>query len=253
MTSKYTDVPAVMQVIGSVYSNPSLLDDDRYTFLEEDFTEEFHKILFGSIFNLHALGAKEINISTIEDYLRERTTKFAVYQANKGAEYLQKITASTQLAAFDYYYHRVKKFTLLRMYNKIACMDLSWLYDVDNIMDAKKKQAQEDWLDNTTEQEIVDTINQKIDGIKNKYLDNAEDNFVHASDGLKELIDNLRKYPEVGYPLYGPLINTVLRGARLRKFYLRSAATGIGKTRSMVADVCTIGCDRYFDLTLNDW
>ena len=251
--SKYVDIPAIVQVIGSVYANPSLLDDERYNFSEEDFTEEFHKILFGSIFNLHALGAKEINVTTIEDYLRERTTKLATYQAYKGAEYLLKLQENTQLAAFDYYYHRIKKFTLLRMYHQIAGMDLSWLYDVDNILDVKKKQAQEDWLDSVTEQEIVDTINQKVDGIKNKYLDNTEDSFVHAADGLSDLVDNLRKFPEVGYPLYGPFINTIVRGARLKKFYLRSAATGIGKTRSMVADVCTIGCDKYFDLTLNDW
>ena len=82
--SKYVDIPAIVQVIGSVYANPSLLDDERYNFSEEDFTEEFHKILFGSIFNLHALGAKEINVTTIEDYLRERTTKLATYQAYKG-------------------------------------------------------------------------------------------------------------------------------------------------------------------------
>ena len=48
-------------------------------------------------------------------------------------------------------------------------------------------------------------------------------------------------------PLYGPLINTVTRGARLKKFYLRSAATGIGKTRSMIADCCYIGCNKIYD------
>jgi replicative DNA helicase len=47
--------------------------------------------------------------------------------------------------------------------------------------------------------------------------------------------------------MYGPLINTVTRGARLKKFYLRSAATGIGKTRSMIADACTFACNRIYD------
>ena len=47
--------------------------------------------------------------------------------------------------------------------------------------------------------------------------------------------------------MYGPLINTVTRGARLKKFYLRSAATGVGKTRSMIADCCYIGCNRIYD------
>lgn len=47
--SKYVDVPAIVQVIGGIYSIISLLDNENYFFNEDDFTEEFHKILFGSI------------------------------------------------------------------------------------------------------------------------------------------------------------------------------------------------------------
>ena len=124
MSVKYVDTSAIIQVIGCIYNNVNLLDDEKYFFHEEDFTEEFHKILFGSIYNLHALGAKEININTIEDYLKDRPQKLATYKTNKGAEYLQKISENTQLSTFDYYYQRMKKMTLLRMYNK-AGMDLS--------------------------------------------------------------------------------------------------------------------------------
>jgi len=60
-------------------------------------------------------------------------------------------------------------------------------------------------------------------------------------------LTRLKESPDVGVPLYGPLINTITRGARLRKFYLRSAATGTGKTRSMIADACYIGCNRIYD------
>ena len=58
--TKYIDLSAIIQVIGCIYQNPTLLDDEKYFFTEEDFTEEFHKILFGSIYNLHALGAKSV-------------------------------------------------------------------------------------------------------------------------------------------------------------------------------------------------
>ena len=50
---KYVDISAIIQVIGSVYQNPTLLDNENYTFNTDDFTEEFHKILFGSIYNLY--------------------------------------------------------------------------------------------------------------------------------------------------------------------------------------------------------
>ena len=230
MSSKYVDISACMQVIGDVFINPALLDlEDKYKFNEQDFPQEFHRILFGSIYNLHQLGAKQISIEDIEKYLEQRPKKYAVYKINKGSEYLENIKEMCQLAAFDYYYNRMKKMTLLRMYNKSVGMNLSWLYDPDNVLDAKKKEAQESWFDNTPINEIANTINDKIDEIKAKYVDNSEDGVIQAGDGALALLERLKTNPEIGYPLYGRLVNTIHRGARLKKFYLRSAATGVGK------------------------
>lgn len=243
---RYIDVGAIVQVIGAVYNNPSLLDNENYHFTEEDFCEDFHKIVFGSIYNLHALGATEINANTIEDYLEQRPNKLITYRANNGSEYLEKLKTTTQVAAFDYYYKRMKKMTLFRMYKEQVGLDLSWLYDIDNIFDQKKKQAQEDWLDNTPIEKIADTIDAKIEQIKAKYIDNADNAFAQAGAGAAELIDRLMVTPEVGIPMFGDLTNTVTRGARLGKLYLRSAATGVGKTRSMIADACTFAaCEVY--------
>lgn len=251
--SKYVDTPSIIQVIGGIYTNPSLLDmEDKYTFYEEDFPEEFHKILFGSIFNLHQLGAKDITPAVIEDYLEQRPKKYAVYKINKGSEYLQNLVDSVQITAFDYYYQKMKKMTLLRMYQSIG-MDLKWLYDIDNILDLKKKQKQEEWLDNTPIDEIADLIDKKITDIRLKYVDNSDDDFCQAGEGIKDLIQRLKDTPEIGYPLYGSLVNTIHRGARLKKFYLRSAATGVGKTRAMIADVCNIACDEIYDINKRDW
>lgn len=246
MASRYVDIPAIVQVIGCIYQNPSLLDNENYSFTEEDFTEDFHKVIFGSIYNLHQLGAKKIDPIVIKNYLEQRPKKLAIYKTNSGEEYLQKLENTTQLAAFDYYYKRMKKMTLLRMYKELAGLNLSWLYDPDNIFDQKKKQQQEDWLDNTPIEKIADEIDSKIERIKAKYVDNADDTFSQAGEGAEELIERLMKYPELGYPLYGDLTNSITRGARLGKLYLRSAATGVGKTRSMIADACTIGCGELY-------
>ena len=252
MSSKYVDIPAIVQVIGNIYQNPNLLDNDNYHFIEDDFPENFHKVLFGAIYDLYKLGAKEININVIEDFLSQRPKSLAIYQSNKGSEYLKKISDTTTLSTFDYYYNRMKKMTLLRMYDSIG-LDLSWLYDVDNILDAKKKQAQEDWLDNHSIESIADIIDKKITDIKIKYAEDNKDDYVPAGDNIIELIENLQKNPETGYPLFGKYINTVTRGARLKKFYLRSAATGVGKTRAMIADCCTVGCDKLYNSYEQKW
>ena len=138
------------------------------------------------------------------------------------------------------------------MYDK-AGLDLKWLYDPDNILDSKKKQAQEDWLDNTSLEDIAEKIDKKIVDIKLKYVDGTDEEYVQAGDGITDLIERLQRNPEVGYPLYGPLVNTVTRGARLKKLYLRSAATGVGKTRAMIADACNIACDEIWNAETNKW
>ena len=207
MKNRYVDIPAIIQVIGNVYKNPNLMDSEKYRFNQEDFTEEFHRIIFGAMYNLHAMGAKDVNINVIEDYLRERPQTLAVYQANKGREYLEQVSQAVQLSTFEYYYNRMKKMTLLRMYDN-AGMDLSWLYDVDNILDTKKKEAQEDWFDNHTLEEIAEMVNKKIDDIRLKYVDGSDNQYVQAGEGIMELVKRLQETPEDGYPLYGPYINT---------------------------------------------
>lgn len=250
--SKIVDIPSIVQVIGCIYQQPSLLENQNYFFHEEDFTEEFHKVLFGSIYNLYTLGAKEITINAIEDYLTQKPKSLAVYQTNKGQEYLQKISETVQLSTFDYYYQRMKKMTLLRMYQSVG-MDMSWAYDPDIILDIKKKQAQEEWLDSTSLEEIAEMIDKRITDIRLKYVDDANTEFVQAGEGMEELVEKLQQNPEFGYPLFGSLINSVTRGARLKKFYLRSAATGVGKTRAMIADACSIACNEIYNKEKGIW
>lgn len=252
--SSYVDIPSIMQIIGGIYICPELIDkEEKYHFYQEDFTEEFHKILFGSIYNLYKLGASKIDISTIEDYLSKKQKSYSIYKINNGEEYLKKLEQNVKLAAFDYYYSRMKKMTLFRMYEEKVGMDLKWLYDPNNILNIKEKEVQEEWLDNTSIEEIAEIIDNKITDIRLKYINNADGESCHASEGILELLEDLKINPEVGYPLFGSLINTITRGARLGKFYLRSAAQGVGKSRGMVADMCYISCDELYDSEQNKW
>ena len=247
MASKYIDITAIMQVVGNVFRNPQILDfTDRYTITEDDFPDEFHRIAFGAIYKIHELGADKITLENISDFLSSRPKSAAIFKQNKGEEWLLKVAETCLPEAFDYYYGRLKKFSLLRAYDNYG-VDVSDIYDADNILDTGKKQLQEDLLDNSTLEQIADKVENKIEGIRLKYVDDAFGEAIQAGDDIEGLIDRLKEHPEVGTPLYGPLINTVTRGARLKKFYLRSAATGVGKSRSMIADACYIACNKIYD------
>ncbi|MBR2506744.1 MAG: hypothetical protein IKB70_07500 [Bacilli bacterium] len=247
MSSKFVDTTSIMQVIGCVFNTPQLLDyTDKYIITDEDFPDKFHKIAFGAIYKLHELGAEKISVNNVLDFLDSRPKSKEIFVKQKGEEWLMKIAETANSSSFDYYYNRLKKMTLLRAYDNFG-LDVSFIYDPDNILDVKKKQMQEDYLDNTTLEQIADRIDGKMEDIRSQYVNGSFGEASQAGEGIFELIADLEKHPEVGVPLYGPLINTVTRGARLKKFYLRSAATGIGKTRSMIADACYIGCNRIYD------
>ena len=219
---------------------------DKYWITEDDFEDKFHQIVFGAIYKLHEAGADHITIEAINDFLKGRPTSGVIYQKNKGEEWLARAADVATNSTFDYYYNRLKKMTLLRAYNNYG-IDVSYIYDPDNILDIKKKQEQEDYLDNASLEEIAKKVDDRIEAIKAKYVDDEYGEAYQAGDGVYDLIDRLKEHPEVGVPMYGPLINTVTRGARLKKFYLRSAPTGIGKSRTMIADCCYIGCNRIYD------
>lgn len=250
--SKYVDVSAIIQVIGGIYKNPSLLEQEQYNFNEEDFPEKFHRILFGSMYNLYNLGVKKFSINNIEDYLEKQPKAYAIYKSNNGQEYLKNLIDTTTLQAFDYYYNKMKKMTLLRMYDQCG-VDLSFIYDIDNAFDLTKREKQEEWLNNATLDDIADEIDKKISAIRMTYINNEDTAFIHAGEGIFDFLQQRKEQPDVGYPLFGPLINGVTRGARLKKFYIRSAGTGVGKTRSMIADACYIGCKEIYNLETNQW
>lgn len=249
MASKYTDTTAIMQVIGCVYNNPQILDfTDKYSIVDEDFPDEFHRTIFGAIYKIYELGAKSISLENLSDFFNSRPKSAAIYKKNDGDKWILKVADAAAQLSFDFYYSRLKKMTLLRAYDNCG-VDVSDIYDPDNILDIKKKQLQEDILDNSSLEEIADKIDQKISEIRLQYVDGTFGQATQAGEGITNLITKFKECPEVGVPLYGKLVNTVTRGARLKKFYLRSAATGVGKTRSMIADACNIACNKIYDDT----
>ena len=93
MASKYVDTTAIMQVIGTVFKNPQILEyTDRYTIIDEDFADEFHRVAFGAIYKIHELGADKITLENIADFLASRPKSAAIFKAQKGEEWLLKVS-----------------------------------------------------------------------------------------------------------------------------------------------------------------
>jgi len=239
---KYIDTPATVQVLGCIINNLDILNDSRYELSDEDFPKGFHRTLFSALSNLAALGTEYITPQTIEDYLNDKPQSYAEYKAGDGPRFVKSCTTGVDFQNFDYYYNRIKKLTLLQAYHDIG-LDVSSLYNPDELNISKREQ-QNKYFDSLSLTDIADKIDMLMLKIRSEYVDHTSDESISAAAGIEELFASLGEVPDVGQPMYGDMINTVTRGMRLGKFYLRSAATGVGKTRTMVADFCNCGCNK---------
>ena len=224
----YYDTSAAIQVIGCTILQPNLLNEDgQYFYSADDFVTEIHRVAFGAVFNLHQMGAERITPKTIEDYLQGHPESYGIYQQSKGSEWLQNCIDTADIANFDYYYNRLKKMTLLRGYTK-AGVDMTWLYDPDNLLDIEKKEQQENYLNRISLNELADIVDNKILTVRDVYVDNATDHALRIGDSVAEILASLEETPEIGAPFADKGLNGITRGARYGKYYLRSAPTGVG-------------------------
>lgn len=245
MSTKYYDIEAQIQVLACVINDSSLLEESgKYFYDPDDFVNDYHKVIFGAAFNQYQMGATRLTVNDIESYIEKRPEWYGIYKTYGGREKLNTFIEKVDRQNFDAYYNRVKKLSLLRGYEKCG-LDMSFIYNPDEL-DARKKKLQEDAFDALSLNEIADKIEERISFIRSKYVDNSTDEATQAGQGIFDLLESLKDSPDVGVDLYGKYINTVTRGARLGKFYIRSAPTGVGKTRTMIADAATIAYNRLY-------
>ena len=93
----------------------------------------------------------------------------------------------------------------------------------------------------------------KIIEVKNKHLNNIYNQGQKAGKGLRELKERCKSTPDMGIPMASNIMNTIARGARLKKFYLRSMPTGIGKSRIAASDACSYAVPYIWDLKEKKW
>lgn len=245
--SNYIDNNAIINVLGTLYKYPNLIEqEDRYFFDVEDYTTSFHKVIFSSIYNLKLNGLHKISTVDIEMYLEKTPSLYSTYEQGKGTAFLDSVSEIVNLDKFDYYYMRMKKFTLLRKLDTCG-VDVRRFYDPNEILDQKKINQQQHWLELTSLEEMANEISDSIQRVIDESVTSTLRVGCQAGEGLRELIARMKESPEIGIPMYGEVKNTIYRGARLKKFYLCSAPTGAGKTRKMVADACMFAMDEIYE------
>lgn len=206
---------------------PQLLEEkDKYILLSDDFTSLFERYIFAAIYNLHKDGSQAISVVDVDTYFEAHPVAKEIFLHNGGIEYLQNALDFAQEDNFPYYYKRLKKFNALRDLQKLG-YNTSQIYEPD-ILNPNSQKINEKF-EELEIQDIFDLIKKQFIKIETDYSVGDASETLSAHEGILDLVQELEIRPEVGAPLQGEIFNTVTRGARKSKFYIRSSSSGIGK------------------------
>ncbi len=241
-----------MQVLGCIFKNPLLLaDSNKYQLTREDFPEKFHKLIYAALYNLYNDGTVVISEIDIDGYLKDYDIQYTIFNDNDGMEYISRIKEIAELDNFDYYYKRLKKFSLIREMDGLG-FNVKDIYDED-IIDPKEKEQMQEKFDALSVDDILKVYETKMIEVKDKFKSNSESNGSQAGKGAVELLQRLKQSPDIGVPLNSKMLTSVARGARKKKFYIRSSISGGGKTRLQIADACNLSVTHIYDTNKKQW
>lgn len=247
-----SDKNAMMQIIGCLLKNPMILIDTKYILTKNDFDLPLAKNIFHAISNLfQQYKVENISIVDIDNYFQKTEAGYDNFKKQNGLQYLNDCLEISNLSSFDFYYDRLKKMSALRALKNDG-FDISKIYN-ENEFDLVKEQKQQEKLDRMTVQDIFDTYTKSISDLQYDYVCKDDSEEGPIASGVDKLFEELQQNPEIGIPLQGDIYNTIVRGARLKKFYLISGASGTGKTRQMVGHACTIAFPERYDTKTNKW
>lgn len=245
------DKKIIIQLFGSLMLNPTLMaQTDKYNIVPEDFGTSFEKYIFASIYNLYINGAETISPQDIDAYLSDKPNCYAIFEKEKGIAFLQDALDLAQVDNFDYYYNKFKKLKLIQDL-KLMGYPTNTIYCENMLLDSA--QAINEKFEELSIKDIIDHFTGKLSVLEEKYKVSQESKSYSIADGISDLIENLNTTPDVGSPLQGNIFNTVVRGARKGKYYVRSMGTGVGKTRNMIGDVCYLSFPYAYNCAKGEW
>ena len=247
-----SDKNAIMQVIGDLMKAPFILTDSKYILTKKDFDTPLARNIFIAITKMIFENKMEkITVVDIDNFFQQNEISYENFKKQNGIQYLNDCLEISNLSNFDYYYNRLKKLSALRSLKEDG-FDISKIYN-ENENDIVKEKIQQDKLNQMTLDDIFNTFIKSINDLQCDYICNDDSEEGLIATGIDNLFEELQQNPEIGIPLQGKIYNTVVRGARQKKYYLISGSTGSGKSRQMIGHACTIAFPERFDTKRNKW
>lgn len=245
------DRHTIVQVLGGLMNKPDLLNEtDKYFLEPSDFTKQLDRFIFSAIYNLYVNGAEKIHAVDIDNYLKDNVLARQLMEQENGKSFLQDCEIESEVENFSYYYNKLKKVNLVREL-QISKDKIDQIY-CEDVLDEKYIEIN-DRFEKMQTVDIINILKSNVANIENKYVLNNVAEESRPSDTIRQKIKEWKQKPEIGCMLQGDIFNTITRGGRKGKLYIRSAGSGVGKTRSMVGDACHIAYPIRYDPKVNKW
>lgn len=252
MTEIIQDKKSIFQVLAGLMASPDLFGNTKeYKLSTDDFPESFHKILYGAMYNLYTQGIETISRFEIDNALSEFPNQYRIYNDVGGIDYLEKMEDLGQLENFKIHYSRVKKHSFLR-----SCVEkginISDIYD-QSLIDVKESEKQQEQFNTMSLEEMVKHVESRFLEIKDEFLFDSENKGSHMAENLREIIAEKMLKPSYGAGFSSALYTAATRGARLKKVYMNSAPSGVGKSRFAISSMLSICVPEMWDKKTNSW
>lgn len=247
--TEFSDLTATRQVIGCIMLKPELIQ--KYNIDKDDFAEKLYQYVFLAIAQLYHKGAKLIDAAVVMDYLKQYDTQYKNFQHNNGFELLQRIEETTEEENFAYNIAIVKKFALLRDYTRIG-IDVSEFFDPDDFEFAVKEKKRK-LLENSSVADIIMHFKVKMSKVNAKYEEREDVECKKAGVGGLAQLERWKETTAWGLGYASAYLNTIVYGIRQRRYTIKSASSGTGKTRTQIADIAHAFSPYYYDKKSGKW
>ena len=227
---------------------PNLLFQPQFPLSKKDFSPEpLHQILFVCIANIAKSGAEEITEVEIENFAKAYPAQLETLQDNNYFEFISTIKEICVLSNYELYYNSVRKFGLLRDLKEQG-FDIKDYFD--ELQDEESQMAK---LNNWTIQDILSDIELKEIKLRNKFDVKYIRDEMKAGEDTAELLEHFEEKPAFGSLLQSPYLSTLYQGWCRGHLLLRSAPSGVGKSRLAVADLMMVGAKQMWDEDTQDF
>lgn len=238
---------------GACCRNADILRNPEVELTPDDFISDEYKIIYFAMRNL-ALSNMELTEITevdIDVYLSKYPAQYQLWNMNDGITFINHSRNLDITDTYKTYYTIIKKFSLLYQF-EMRDIDTTDLFN-PNLTDLRKRREMEEKLESMSIDDIIQHYTMKISLLKEKFSDGKDVVRFRAGDDIHNVFERLLTEQDYGYPYKNGFYNDLFRGMRKKKYMLRSAGTGTGKTRQALADILNVAVPFMYNVDLNIW